>query len=116
MAWDWMAWGHVLYVGLGISPVGGTLASIPFGLVQMKYPAWLVIVTSPVLGYVQVVAVDWLWDLLSSRQAFQQLLQRKRSQRVERLMHSGGSFWVTLLAVPLMSPWMVMAFMRYAQV
>ena len=42
--------------------------------------------------------------------------ERRRSPRVERLVAARGGFWLTLVLAPLIGPWLVMAFMRYAQV
>jgi hypothetical protein len=108
--------GDWTYLGLGVSPIGGLLASIPWGMFEMHYPAWLVIASSPPMAYVQVIVIDALWSSFQRSSYFRRLIEGKRSPRVEKLLASRGSFWATLLATPLVGPWVVMAFMRYAQV
>jgi hypothetical protein len=104
------------YVFLGVEPLGGILASVPFGLLVLQYPVWLVLVTSPLLAYVQVVVVDVAWTGLERMAWWRGFLDRRRSPRVERLLAGRGAFWSTFAAAPLVGPWAVMAFMRYARV
>lgn len=47
---------------------------------------------------------------------WQRLLERRRSPRIERLTASGGAFWPIVALTPLVGPWAIMAFMRYAHV
>jgi hypothetical protein len=44
------------------------------------------------------------------------LLERRRSARIERLLQSRGGFWITFVLAPLIGPWLVMAFMRTVRV
>jgi hypothetical protein len=62
------------------------------------------------------VVVDTSWSLLARIPGWQRFLERRRSPRVARLVASRGAFWITFVATPLLGPWLVMAFMRYAQV
>ena len=104
------------FVALALSPIGGLLVAIPYGIFVREYPIGLVLALGIPLAYVQVFAVDWLWTGLSRWPRWQRLMARLRSPRVERLMAARGGFWITLGATPLVGPWLVMAFMRYAQV
>lgn len=111
-----MAPGDWAFVALAVNPVGGILVAIPFGVFELGYPPWLAALASIPLAYVQVLVIDLGWTALVRWGAWNRLLARLRSRRVERLMAAGGSFWTTLLFTPLLGPWVVMAFMRYAQV
>ena len=57
-----------------------------------------------------------LRTVLARIPAWHRFLDRRRSPRVERLVAARGGFWLTVLFTPLIGPWLVMAFMRYAQV
>jgi hypothetical protein len=85
-------------------------------MLQLAYPAWLAVVAGVPLAYVQVAVVDLAWTQLARIPAWHRFLERRRSPRIERLTASGGNFWLTLLIAPMVGPWLVMAFMRYAQV
>lgn len=106
-------WGYVI---LSIQPFGGILASIPLAILALDYPWWLALLTAPALAYLQVPIIDLAWSLLERWPWFQRTLERKRSPRIERLLAGGGAFWTTFGAAPLVGPWVVMAFMRYAHV
>ena len=84
--------------------------------VAQPVTAELAVAAGTPLAYVQVLAVDLGWTWLARIPGWHRFLQRRRSVRVERLVAGGGSFWLTLLLAPLIGPWLVMAFMRYAQV
>jgi hypothetical protein len=101
---------------LAANPFGGLLVAIPFAILSLRWPAWLVVVASVPSAYLQVVLVDVGWSWLVRIAAWRRFVERRRSPRVERLVASGGGFWITFFATPLLGPWVVMAFMRYAQV
>jgi hypothetical protein len=101
---------------LAANPFGGLLVAIPFAILKLHYPTWLAIAVGTPLAYLQVVVVDAAWSLLARIPGWGRLLEKRRSPRVARLVASGGAFWLTFLATPLLGPWLVMAFMRYAQV
>jgi hypothetical protein len=105
-------WGVVL---LAVNPFGGILAAIPLGILGLGHPWWAWLVAGPFLAYVQVPVVDLAWDLLLRWPWWRRLLERRRSPRIERLMSSGFAFWPVFLASPLVGPWFVMAFLRYAR-
>jgi len=111
-----MSPGDLAFVTLSINPIGGILVSIPFAVFKLGYPAWLAALAGVPLAYVQVIAVDLGWTLLARIPAWHRFLERRRSPRVEKLLAARGGFWVTFVAAPLIGPWLVMAFMRYAQV
>jgi hypothetical protein len=108
--------GDLAFVTLAANPVGGLLVAIPFALLKLHYPVWLTIVAGVPLAYLQVVAVDLFWSFLARSKWWNSMLERRRSPRVERLLASRGGFWITFVMSPLIGPWVVMAFMRYAQV
>ncbi len=111
-----MSPGDLAFVTLSINPIGGLLISIPFAVFKLGYPAWLAALAGIPLAYVQVIAVDLGWALLARIPGWHGFLERRRSPRVEKLLAARGGFWVTFVAAPLIGPWLVMAFMRYAQV
>ena len=90
--------------------------AIPFAVLKLHYPMWLATVVGAPLAYLQVAVVDGSWSLLARIPGWPRFLDRWRSPRVERLVASRGAFWVTFVATPFLGPWLVMAFMRYAQV
>lgn len=108
--------GDWFYLLQSINPVGGLLISVPWGIFEMRYSAWFIIVTAPLLGYVQVMAADLLWEQLRRLQYVRRLLEENRSPRVERLIASSGAFLPTFIATPILGGWVVMLVMRYAQV
>ena len=108
--------GAYVFTTLAVNPIGGLVVAIPYAILRLGYPAWLVVVTGVPLAYVQVVAVDVGWTWLGRIGAWHRFLERRRSPRVERLIAARGGFWITLICTPLLGPWLVMAFMRYAQV
>lgn len=108
--------GDYAFVTLAVNPIGGLLVAIPFAVFKLGYPAWLAVIAGTPLAYVQVLAVDLGWTWLARIPGWHRFLERRRSPRVERLVAAGGRFWITLVLAPLLGPWLVMAFMRYAQV
>ena len=101
---------------LAANPFGGLLVAVPFALLRVGMPPWLAVIAGAPLAYLQVVVVDLGWSVFDRFPAWRRLLERRRSARVERLLSSRGGFWITFVAAPLIGPWLVMAFMRYAQV
>jgi hypothetical protein len=101
---------------LAVNPVGGLWLAIPFALYKLRYPVWLTLAFGVPLAYVQVLVVDYGWTLMARWSWWLQLLERRRSPRVEKLMAARGAFWTTVVLAPLIGPWQIMAFMRYAQV
>lgn len=108
--------GHLYYVLLSINPFGGMAIAIPFAILKLDYPAWLAIATGVPLSYVQVLAVDLGWSLLERWPRWREIVEKRRSERLERLAASGGAFIPTAILAPIVGPWVVMAVMRYARV
>ena len=108
--------GAYVFVTLAVNPLGGLLVAIPYAVLRLGYPAWLAVILGIPLAYVQVIAVDLGYSSLARIAAWHRFLERRRSPRVERLIAARGGFWLTLLCTPLLGPWLVMAFMSYAQV
>jgi hypothetical protein len=111
-----MSPGDLSFAVLAINPIGGLAIAIPFAVFGLHHPAWLAWVVGLPLAYVQVLAVDLLWTQLVKLRGLSGFLERRRSPKVERLVASRGSFWLTMLLSPFIGPWLVMAFMRFAQV
>ncbi len=108
--------GAYVFATLAVNPVGGLVVAIPYAVLRLGYPAWLTVIAGVPLAYVQVIAVDLGWTWLGRIASWHRFLERRRSPRVERLIAARGGFWITLICTPLIGPWLVMAFMRYAQV
>ena len=108
--------GDWAFVVLSINPFGGLLVSIPLGYFHLHYPAWICFAAGVPLAYVQVVVVDGAWSFLDARPWWRRMLEKRRSARIEKLVQGGAAFWPTLVIAPLVGPWLVMAFMRYAQI
>jgi hypothetical protein len=111
-----MSNGDIAYIVLAINPLGGLLLAIPMAMLTLQYPLWLAVATGVPLAYVQVTVVDAAWTQLMRLGWWHRLLERRRSPRIERLMESGGAFWPIVVLTPLVGPWAIMAFMRYAHV
>jgi hypothetical protein len=111
-----MGGGDVAFAALAVNPIGGLLVAIPFAIFKLGYPAWVSIAAGVPLAYVQVLVVDGAWSTLARIEAWHRFLERQRSPRVERLLASRRRFWATFLLSPMIGPWLVMAFMRYAKV
>jgi signal transduction histidine kinase len=104
--------GGLSFVLLAANPFGGLLVAIPFAIMKLHYPAWVATLVGTPLAYVQVAVVDVAWSVLGRWPAWDPFLLARRSKRIERVVASGGSFWVTFFATPFVGPWLVMAFMR----
>jgi hypothetical protein len=101
---------------LAINPFGGLLIAIPYAVLKLKLLAWLAVLVGIPLAFVPVLVVDFGWSVLSRWPWWHRTLEKRRSARLERLVASRGAFWMTVLLSPLIGPWLVMAFMRYAHV
>jgi hypothetical protein len=108
--------GELSFMLLAANPVGGLLVATPFAVLKLHHPVWLATLVGTPLAYLQVAVVDLTWSVLTRWPAWNRFVLARRSRRVERVVASGGAFWVTFLATPFVGPWLVMAFMRYAQV
>jgi hypothetical protein len=111
-----MSPGDLTFALLAANPVGGLLVAVPYGMLRLHYPMWLTLVAGTPLAYLQVLAIDASWTLLARIPTWQRFLERRRSPRIERLVASGGGFWITFCATPFVGPWLVMSFMRWARV
>lgn len=104
------------FVALAINPIGGLVAAIPVAMLALSYPGWVAVAAGVPLAYVQVIVVDTCWSQLERWPAWRRMIEARRSARIARLMDSGGAFLPTLVLAPIIGPWVVMAFMRYAGV
>jgi len=110
----WVGWTG--FVVLAVNPFGGLLFAIPYAKGVLHVSAYLAALAGWPLAYVQVVAVDGLWEFLSRRGWWQRLIERRRTPRLERLAASPTMFWTILLFGSFLGPWLVMAVMRWAKV
>jgi hypothetical protein len=108
--------GDLAFGLLAANPFVGLLVAIPFAVLKLHYPMWLATAVGAPLAYLQVVVVDVAWSALARIPGWQRFIERRRNPRVGRVVASRGAFWITFCATPLLAPWLVMAFMRYAQV
>jgi hypothetical protein len=108
--------GAVSFVVLSIAPIPGIIASIPLAVLKLAYPPWIVPLIAMPLSFVQVLVVNYLWDQLQTLTAVKNVIEKKRSARVDALIASGGSFWPVYIATPLLGPSLIMMFMRYARI
>jgi hypothetical protein len=106
--------GFLAFAAMAINPIGGLLVALPFAILKLDYPPWFALLLGVPLAYVQVIAVDLAWSALTRTSWWNNWLERRRSPRIQRLVESEGGFWLTLVFAPLIGPWLVMAFMRYA--
>lgn len=108
--------GDLLFAMLAVNPLTGIMTAIPMAIFKLDYPFWLPALIGVPLTYVQVIIIDVGWDQLNKYPWWQRTLDKRRSPRIEKLMASGGSFWSTAIVTPMVGPWIVMAFMRYAKI
>jgi hypothetical protein len=101
---------------MATSPFGGLVVAIPFGIFVLHYPPWLAMLAGVPFAYIQVIVVDGAWTLLTRLPWWAEFLERKRSRTIERVLASRGGFWATFLASPVVGPWVVMGFLRYARI
>lgn len=104
------------FLATALSPVGGMVIAVPLGVLAFGYPAWSTALVGVGAAYLQVIVVDSAWDLLERRAWWQRWLERQRRTRVARMLFGADVFWPTVLAAPLIGPWVVMALMRWAGV
>lgn len=109
----------VAYAGfalLALNPFGGLLLAIPYAKAVVGMSPWWAAAVGLPLAYVQVVFVDVLWEVLQRIDWWRQLVERKRTPRLERMASSRYMFWLIVVFAPIVGPWLVMAVMRYANV
>jgi hypothetical protein len=110
------AWQILFFALQSINPVAGILASIPVAILSFKWHPLVVAGFAVPLCYAQVIAVDCFWNRLVSWKRFADFLEKKRSPQIEKLVASKGAFLSTAIISPLIGPWVVMGFMKYAGV
>lgn len=106
----------LLYLPLAMNPIGGLMIFIPVAIFKLGYPFWVPALIGIPLMYVQVIVVDVGWDQLNRLGWWRRMLEAKRSPQIEKLVNSNGAFLPTMVLAPLLGPWVVMAFMRYAKI
>ena len=111
-----MASTDLVFALLAANPFGGLLIAIPFAVLKLHYSTWLAVAVGTPLAYLQVIVVDACWSLFDRFPGWRLFLDKRRSPRINRLVGSRGGFWITFFATPFVGPWLVMAFMRYAEV
>jgi hypothetical protein len=104
------------FVALAVNPFGGLLFAIPYAKSVLHASPWCAALIGWPLAYVQVVFVDVLWKSLCRIEWWRNLIERRRTPRLERMASSPYAFWMILFFAPFLGPWLVMATMRYAQI
>jgi len=107
---------YAAFVALAINPFGGLLFAIPYAKAMLGMSPFVAALIGVPLSYVQVLAVDWLWQWLSRIDWWRRFIERRRTPRLERMTSSPYMFWLVLVFAPFFGPWLVMAVMRYANV
>ncbi|HEY1955625.1 MAG TPA: hypothetical protein VGH28_08430 [Polyangiaceae bacterium] len=110
----WAAYAGFLV--LAINPFGGLVFAIPYAKAVLGVSPWIGALVGWPLAYVQVIAVDALFETLKRIPWWQRLIERKRTPRLERMTSSPYMFWLIVLFGSFVGPWLVMAVMRYANV
>jgi len=108
--------GELWFALLSYNPFGGLLVSIPYAVFHLEYSAVTALVAGVPFAYLQVPTIDLFWNQFSRWERFRRFVEGKRSPRVEKMVQSKGAFWPIVLLSPVVGPWLVMAFMRYAHV
>ena len=112
-----LSWGGVAsFVFFSVWPVPGIVASIPLAILKLDYPPLIVPLVATPLAFIQVLLVDVAWTQLQRLKPVRNVLEKKRSPRLDRILQSGGSFWPVFLGTPFLGPGLVMIFMRYANI
>lgn len=106
----------LFFVLQSINPIAGGLVSVPVAVLEFGWNPLLAAAAAIPLCYVQVIVVDLLWSTLCRWRFWNRLVAKRRSATIERLVTSRGAFVSTALVSPLVGPWVVMSFMRYAGV
>lgn len=109
-------WSYAGFVALAVNPFGGLLVAIPYAKAVLHLSPWWAAAFGVPLAYVQVLAVDLLWEGLWRIGWWRRLIERRRTPRLERMASSPHMFWMVLFFAPFFGPWLVMAAMRWANV
>jgi hypothetical protein len=110
------AWQILFFALQSVNPIAGILASIPVAILSFKWHPLVVAGFAVPLCYTQVIAVDFFWNRLIAWKKFADFLEKKRNPQIEKLGASKGAFVSTAIISPLIGPWVVMGFMKYAGV
>lgn len=110
-----MSWSFVtLFVLACINPFGGLAVGIPIAVFKLDWPPWLAVVLGVPLAYLQVVAVDLLWERLLAWPWWMRMIEKRRSERLTDLLaRDDAKIWLSVFGV-WAGPWLVTALARFA--
>ncbi|HEY6879362.1 MAG TPA: hypothetical protein VI299_15150 [Polyangiales bacterium] len=104
----------VLFVVACVNPFGGMFVAIPIAMFKLDWPAWFAVLLSIPLAYLQVAAVDVMWERLLAWPWWVGVIEKRRSPRLSALLaHDDARLWLALLGV-WAGPWLVTAVARYS--
>lgn len=103
----------VAFVLSGLNPFGGAFVAIPIGIYKLGMAPWLAVALTIPLVYAQVIVVDLAWDRLLAWPAWLRFLEKRRSERLERILaRRDAGLWLALLG-PWIGCWLVTAAARF---
>lgn len=104
----------VLYALACLNPFGGLFVGVPIAIFKLGWPPWLAVALGVPLAYVQVLAVDMLWERLSRWRWWTELIEKRRSERLTNMLaRDDAKIWLALFGV-WAGPWLVTAVARFA--
>jgi hypothetical protein len=108
-------WSYVvLFVVACINPFGGMFVAMPIALYKLEWPPWIAVSACIPLAYVQVLAVDLLWERSLAWPWWVRAIEKRRSEKLTNLLaRDDAKLWVAIFGV-WAGPWLVMALTRFA--
>ncbi|HEY6880443.1 MAG TPA: hypothetical protein VI299_20610 [Polyangiales bacterium] len=108
--WSFVA----LFVLACVNPFGGMFVAIPIAIFKLDWPAWLAVLLSVPLAYMQVATVDLMWERLQAWPWWVGMIEKRQSPRLSALLaRDDAKLWLALLGV-WAGPWLVTAVARYS--
>lgn len=103
-----------VFVLAALNPFGGLFIAVPVAIFKLGWPPWLAVALSVPLAFVQVLAVDLLWERLSRWPWWVRTVEKKRSKKLTDLLaRNDAKLWLSLFGVWI-GPTVVTAVARYA--
>jgi hypothetical protein len=110
-----MSWTYVALFAIAcVNPFGGLMVGIPIAVFKLDWPPWIAVALGVPLAYLQVVAVDLLWERLLAWPWWMRMIEKRRSQRLTDLLaRDDAKIWLALFGV-WAGPWLVTALARFS--